>query len=344
VITTSDVTTQLGCESLIQTALKLGSVGGIFNLAVVLHDDLFENQNEKSFADCLAPKTKATKFLDDFSRLHCPHLKHFVVFSSVSCGRGNAGQSNYGMANSVMERIVEERSKLGLPAKAIQWGAIGDVGLLADLQERKIDLEVGGTFLQGIASCLEVLDTLLTASDTIVSSMIIANKKSDTDQKRNVVDTILNILSIQDKSLISMDVPLANLGLDSLMGVEIQQVLEHDFEIVVTAQEMRNITLRQLEKQAGTDEKSKYEGSRSLELFFSYFGDENTSDQNILKLESLEIDKGTKVLIIPGVEGMANKTWHKFAKKLKYPTFMLQLGNASEAKNLENILNVVSKV
>lgn len=59
--------------------------------------------------------------LDEFSRKLAPQLKHFVVFSSVSCGRGNAGQTNYGMANSVMERIIEKRHRDGLPAKAVQW-------------------------------------------------------------------------------------------------------------------------------------------------------------------------------------------------------------------------------
>lgn len=49
------------------------------------------------------------------------------MFSSVSCGRGNGGQTNYGMANSVMERICEQRRNDGLPAVAIQWGVIGDV-------------------------------------------------------------------------------------------------------------------------------------------------------------------------------------------------------------------------
>lgn len=53
--------------------------------------------------------------------------RNFVVFSSVSCGRGNGGQTNYGMANSVMERICEQRRNDGLPAVAIQWGVIGDV-------------------------------------------------------------------------------------------------------------------------------------------------------------------------------------------------------------------------
>lgn len=56
--------------------------------------------------------------------------RDFVIFSSVSCGRGNAGQSNYGMANSVMERICERRRSDGLPALAIEWGAVADVGNL----------------------------------------------------------------------------------------------------------------------------------------------------------------------------------------------------------------------
>ena len=49
------------------------------------------------------------------TREACPELDYFVAFSSVSCGRGNAGQSNYGCANSTMERICEQRRHDGLP-------------------------------------------------------------------------------------------------------------------------------------------------------------------------------------------------------------------------------------
>lgn len=55
------------------------------------------------------------------------YFREFIVFSSVSCGKGNAGQTNYGMANSIMERICEQRQKDGYPGKAIEWGAIGEV-------------------------------------------------------------------------------------------------------------------------------------------------------------------------------------------------------------------------
>jgi fatty acid synthase len=73
----------------------------------------------------------------------CPHLRHFVVFSSLTSGHGNAGQTNYGMNNSVMERICEARVREGLPGLAVQWGAVGDVGLVAQMQEEHRDIEIG---------------------------------------------------------------------------------------------------------------------------------------------------------------------------------------------------------
>lgn len=129
---------------LLSAASRLGPVHAIFNLAVILKDGLLTNQNVETFKESFAPKANATRFLDKASRLLCPELRFFsnfyfyfwinrvvnrdfVVFSSVSCGRGNAGQSNYGMSNSVMERICEKRRSDGLPGLAIQWGAIGDV-------------------------------------------------------------------------------------------------------------------------------------------------------------------------------------------------------------------------
>lgn len=72
----------------------------------------------------------ATKALDAATREMAPELEYFVAFSSVSCGRGNAGQTNYGFANSVMERLVERRQADGLPGLAVQWGAIGESHIL----------------------------------------------------------------------------------------------------------------------------------------------------------------------------------------------------------------------
>lgn len=70
----------------------------------------------QAFKDVCEPKCTGTANLDNETRELCSDsLDWFVVFSSVSCGRGNAGQSNYGFANSSMERICEKRKQDGFP-------------------------------------------------------------------------------------------------------------------------------------------------------------------------------------------------------------------------------------
>ena len=102
-----------------------------------------ENQTEEDFVQSAGPKSLATRHLDVLSRQMCPHLRHFVVFSSVTSGRGLAGQTNYGMNNSIMERICEARVRDGLPGLAVQWGPVGDVGSLAEKEEEQPDLQIG---------------------------------------------------------------------------------------------------------------------------------------------------------------------------------------------------------
>lgn len=96
----------------------------------MLRDSLLENQTVDKYRECHAPKAIATRYLNELSRILCPQLEHFVVFSSASCGRGNAGQSNYGMANSIMERMIEQRLQDKIPAKAIQWGKSCDPSMI----------------------------------------------------------------------------------------------------------------------------------------------------------------------------------------------------------------------
>ena len=70
-----DVTTQRGCEDLINEATELGPVDAIFNLAVVLKDALFEDQTQETFETSLAPKARATLYLDQITRKLCPKLR-----------------------------------------------------------------------------------------------------------------------------------------------------------------------------------------------------------------------------------------------------------------------------
>lgn len=102
-------------------------------MALVLKDGLIENQTKEMFDAVFKPKIISGFNMDAVTR-ECTELDHFVVFSSAACGRGNFGQSNYGMANSALEQLCEKRKKENLPALAVQWGPIGEVGALMKTQ------------------------------------------------------------------------------------------------------------------------------------------------------------------------------------------------------------------
>uniref|UniRef100_A0A182P667 Fatty acid synthase n=1 Tax=Anopheles epiroticus TaxID=199890 RepID=A0A182P667_9DIPT len=348
VISTEDISTEAGCRRLLQQAIQMGPIAGIFNLAVQLRDAIIENQSVDKFAECLAPKATATHHLDRLSRELCPMLKHFVVFSSVSCGRGNAGQSNYGMANSIMERIIEHRVAQGQPGKAIQWGAIGEVGIVADMQEDKIDMEIGGTLQQRLSSCIQVLDQLLTASEPIVASMVVAEKRSSSGGAKNIIEAVMNIMNIRDMKSVSVESTLADIGMDSLMAVEIRQVLERDFDIILTPQDLRTLTFSKLQKlvDAKVESEATVIATQQLLLqdLLASFGDEAASHHTVLRLPSkcndLEYDR--PVLIIPGIESVSSPTWTKIASEINAPTFVLQtFAKASEEQTIPGMVDAV---
>merc|ERR1711970_345479 len=220
IVSKANVATLAGARELIKEATALGPVGGVFNLAVVLRDGLMENQTRDNFLSVSEPKVEGTINLDIVCRETCESSLHwFVVFSSVSCGRGNAGQANYGFANSVMERICEQRVQDGLPGLAIQWGAIGDVGLILDSMAGDNDTVIGGSLPQRMTSCLAVIDTLLNQPHPVVSSFVQAERKvkgEDDANKGNLVQSIANILGVQDVASVGADTSLGDLGLDSL--------------------------------------------------------------------------------------------------------------------------------
>jgi fatty acid synthase len=61
------------------------------------------------------------------------------------------------------------------------------------------------------------------------------------------------ILGIKDVNTVNAQSTLADLGMDSLMGAEIKQTLERNYDFVLSAQEIRNLTFgRLLELSLGT--------------------------------------------------------------------------------------------
>uniref|UniRef100_A0A3B4B6A9 Fatty acid synthase n=1 Tax=Periophthalmus magnuspinnatus TaxID=409849 RepID=A0A3B4B6A9_9GOBI len=251
-VSTSDVSTLKGTEQLISEAQGLGPVGGVFHLAMVLRDGMLENLTPQHFMEVNKPKYGGTLNLD-LTRKSCPELSYFVVFSSVSCGRGNAGQSNYGYANSAMERVCEKRQRDGLPGLAVQWGAIGDVGVVLETMGDN-DTVIGGTLPQRITSCLEVLDLFLCLRKPVMSSFVLAERmvvKGESGAQTDLVEAVAHIL-VRDVNSLNAEATLADLGLDSLMGVEVRQTLERDYDLVMNMRDIRQLTINKLRELANS--------------------------------------------------------------------------------------------
>ncbi len=104
-------------------------LGGIIHAAMVLDDAMLPNVTAERFEKVLRPKVAGADHLDQLTR--GLSLDYFVLFSSATTLIGNPGQAAYVAANGYLEGLARRRRAAGLPALAIGWGAIEDVGVLA---------------------------------------------------------------------------------------------------------------------------------------------------------------------------------------------------------------------
>lgn len=125
-----DVTDRGALEQLLEVVhASMPPIAGVIHEAMVLDDAILANLDAGRFHRVLAPKVAGVENLE--ALLHREQLDYFVLFSSVTTLIGNPGQGNYVAANAYMEGVARRRRQNGLPALAIGWGPITDVGVVA---------------------------------------------------------------------------------------------------------------------------------------------------------------------------------------------------------------------
>lgn len=253
---------------------------GVMHAAMVLDDTLIENLDAERVSKVLRPKVEAASNLDRLTR--GAELDYFILFSSATTVVGNPGQANYVAANAYLESLARRRRSAGLPALAVAWGALEDVGFLAREAEVREKLarklgQAGITAREGLEALARILAegdgsrraTAMLAVSPIdwgsarrelrllgspVYAQIVANttagggaetgervdlaavvKGRDARQAREAVADILvgevaRILKLPSKEIGSQR-PLAELGMDSLMGLELRMSVERRFGI-----------------------------------------------------------------------------------------------------------------
>lgn len=211
---------------------------------------MLPNQTPELFKKSHAVKALSTAHLDELSRTFCPHLEHFVGFSSISAAKGNAGQTNYATTNAIMDRIIENRVKQNLPGISIHWGPISDVGMAARLTNADCSIELSGFKQQRVDRCLHVLDDLLFAKSAIVCSVVIPHKKI-ADEESNVFSRVLRLFRVKDFKKIPASTNLYDLGIDSMIISEIKQILEREANISLSPSELKQLTIEKLKNITG---------------------------------------------------------------------------------------------
>lgn len=227
-VSTLDVADEAQCRKLIDGIPRLL---GVFHLAMVLQDTLLQNMTQQQWDDCVLPKARASRFLDAGTRSR-KECSTFVVFSSVSAGLGNAGQSNYGFGNSVAEAICRERIQAGLHAIAIQWGMIGDVGYVANLaaqgKAESVVLNNGRFLPQPISDCFDVMERWLTDNAVGVATSYHERQRSggSVAVSTSLIDRVAAALGMNVKKL-DTNATFQQLGCDSIQIIEIQSLVEN---------------------------------------------------------------------------------------------------------------------
>ena len=107
-------------------------------------------------------------------------------------------KSDYSCSNNDTTVDIANMKSLGVCAGlAVQWGAVGDVGIVLDTMGGN-DTVITGTLPQRIASCLTELDQFLNLTQPVVSSFVPAEKqdkvKGDTSDKASLVNSVAYIL------------------------------------------------------------------------------------------------------------------------------------------------------
>jgi phthiocerol/phenolphthiocerol synthesis type-I polyketide synthase C len=281
-VETLDITDATAVETLIKEKIgrTMPPLAGVFHAAAVLDDALIANLDAGRLQRVLAPKVAGAEILDRLTRNLS--LDYFVLFSSATTVIGNPGQGNYVAANGFLEGLARQRRAAGLPALAVAWGGIEDVGLLARNRHVKEMLASrAGVKTMAARNALNLLSEALACPSTdpgeaivVISEMnwstarahlpllqsptfsglvqpnetfaaehrakldlrALAAALSPEEAREQIagviVEEIAHILRLPQEN-VNKGKPLADIGVDSLMAVELAAALEDRLSLEV---------------------------------------------------------------------------------------------------------------
>ena len=239
---------------------------GVFHAAGVLDDAFVENQTWERLWAVMAPKVAGATNLHEATR-DLP-LDYFVLYSSASAVLGSPGQTGYAAGNAFLDGLAQSRRQSGLPALSVSWGAWASSGMAAGVTERQL-ARWRGLGVEPIepVNAFGALETALRASqawlvavrvdwdtyckhrislpgaalfDELLQPGVRRDEPASGEQRPRsssqvtdyLVRTLASVLSFPASEL-DPDIPLNELGIDSLTALEFKNRITSDLGVTL---------------------------------------------------------------------------------------------------------------
>ncbi len=260
-----------------ESASNIPPIKGIFHCAMEIDDRVITNLDFESCQTSLRTKMVGAWNLHKITENL--QLDFFALYSSVTSMIGPSGQVAYSSANAFLDSLAKFLKAKGVPAISINWGAVSDYGYVADNPE-KLTRTISRYGISSLPAkwMLAPLGGILTSNP--ISQLIVSGGKwpqrfsnsSGLDVKEQFPDYDIHrndkakgsanldrdscektVLSCFSKVL---DIPLnsiqpsesvLNLGVDSLLAVELSHLLRSEGNLEISAADLlQSTTIRDI--------------------------------------------------------------------------------------------------
>ena len=245
---------------------RLPPLRGVIHAAGVLDDGVLAEQSWARFSRVIAGKVDGAWHLHRQTR----DLDFFVLYSSAAALLGSAGQASYSAANACLDGLAWARAGAGLPAVSVDWGPWAGAGMAAATDPARwrrrgwalIPPEIGRTLLgRLLESTVPQIGVLPVDWDRVVQAdggsppplvLLMSTPRAASpvvppfdvtralctpfDERYRIVESYLleSVRRVLALSSVNPDEHIAQLGLDSLMALELRNRIERDTGVSVS--------------------------------------------------------------------------------------------------------------
>ena len=237
---------------LISILSKEKNVGGIVYAVGVVKDKIYSNYTDEDIQAVYESKINGVVTL--FEALEDIDFDFCACYSSIVSTMGAAGQSVYGAANSFIDSLCNYMRQKGKNIFSIQWGPWDEIGMFSKLD----DISVKRYELRNIFAMKaeEAMDAFILSLNRSKNQMILRQKRvkentridiennikpfSKTIRKEeySILEQLKKIVAesigLNEVYKLKTDVSLMELGVDSLLMIEIRMKINKLFEVNIS--------------------------------------------------------------------------------------------------------------